>query len=144
MNRRTTPVRRVLRKAAQAGVASPKAAPVPLSEHQLQRAFAQYLDRALPPDAWWTSIDSAGRGPIAGAKMKARGVRKGLLDALILWRDETIWFELKSAKGRVTPEQRDFMNRALMAGHACYVIRNVEAVELHLMAHRIPLRARLT
>jgi hypothetical protein len=121
----------------------PRSGAAPISEHQLQRAVADYLDRALPEDAFWTSIDSAGRGPIQGARMKRRGVKRGLLDALIIWRDVTIWLELKSGKGRVTPEQAAFMRIALDAGHFATLCRSVDAVADALRFYGVPLRARI-
>jgi 2-keto-3-deoxy-L-fuconate dehydrogenase len=83
----------------------------------LQRAVAQYLDAALPPGSWWTSIDSAGRGPIAGARMKRRGVRRGLPDILVLCNTMTIWIELKSQRGRVSDEQWDFAMNLNVRAH---------------------------
>ena len=114
-----------------------------ISEHQLQRQVADYLDRALPPDAFWTSIDSAGRGAIAGARMKRRGVRKGILDTLVVWRDITLWIELKSADGRLTPDQRRFCLAVEQAGHRTRICRSLEAVYQVLLNNGIPLRARL-
>lgn len=113
------------------------------SEHDLQRQVKRYLDMALPPDAWWTSLDSAGRGPVAGAKMKARGVAKGLPDILVLWRRSTVWLELKSAKGRMTPEQVEFWGHCSHAGHALFVCRSVAEIDTVLANEGIPLRARI-
>jgi hypothetical protein len=92
-----------------------------MSEHVLQIAVAEYLDRALPPDAFWTSIDSAGRGARDGARMKRRGVRKGIPDILILW-------------------QLEFQFRARGAGHQWYLCRSLENVAADLIKHGIPLR----
>lgn len=113
------------------------------SEHVLQIAVAQYLDRALPPDAFWTSIDSAGRGPIAGARMKRRGVKRGLPDILILWSSVTLWIELKSRKGRVSEQQDDFGWHAIRAGHHWHVCRSVDDLASRLAEYGIPLRARI-
>lgn len=113
------------------------------SEHDLQRCVAEYLDRALPPDAFWTSIDSAGRGAIQGARMKRRGVRKGAFDVLVIWASKTVWIELKSAKGRLTPDQHRFAEAAILAGHNTFICRSVESVEHWLRHCRIPLRARI-
>lgn len=121
------------------------------SEHQLQRAVAQYLDVALPPGSWWTSIDSAGRGPIAGARMKARGVKRGVADLLIIadgrssrsW--TTLWVELKSKNGRLTDDQYAFFHAAVRAGHEYAIIRSVAALDVALRYLGVELRvARMT
>lgn len=115
-----------------------------LSEHDLQRQVTKFLDAALPSDAWWTSIDSAGRGAVAGARMKARGVRKGIPDLLVYWRACCIWIELKSAKGRMTGEQMAFWAACSHAGQQLFVCRSVADVGQRLTEQGIPLRARLS
>ncbi len=114
-----------------------------MTEHQLQRAVADYLDRALPADAFWTSIDSAGRGAIAGARMKRRGVRPGTADILVLCSRLCIWIELKVGRGALTAAQKRFAKAALAAGHYVYVCRSVDDVQAALTT-MMPLRARLT
>lgn len=139
------------RRAEQPGPGSQSLASVPpqnsaratQSEHALQQQVAQYLDRALPADAFWTSIDSAGRGARDGARMKRRGVRKGVPDCLILW-GFTVWIELKSAAGRLTPEQKTFRDCAVQSGHTYLVCRSVAEVEQRLREHEIPLRCRVS
>lgn len=119
------------------------------SEHVLQMAVAQYLDRALPPDAWWTSIDSAGRGAIAGARMKRRGVKRGLPDILIIARSAgrddrfTLWVELKSKSGRLTAEQEAFRMMAQRAGHSYGVFRSIEDIQHCLERFHVVLRAKV-
>ena len=117
------------------------------TEHQLQRAVAQYLDAALPPGSWWTSIDSAGRGPIAGARMRARGVKRGLPDLLIVvtgdWSNfrRTLWVELKSSKGRVTKEQAAVHAALRSAGHEVMAgCRSVAELDNVLRYLGVPLR----
>lgn len=116
------------------------------SEHVLQIAVADYLDRALPPDAFWTSIDSAGRGARDGARMKRRGVKRGLPDIMILAgapNHYTIWLELKSVTGSITKEQKAFHRIAAEHAHIYFVCRSVDAVETNLTTCGIPLRARV-
>lgn len=120
----------------------------PISEHQLQVQVAQYLDSALPTrGCWWTSIDSAGRGAIAGARMKRRGVKRGTADIMVVsdhcrpW--ATIWIELKSETGRLTPEQKVFRDCVEQAGHLYMVARSVETVAIMLVAAGLKLRGRL-
>lgn len=118
--------------------------PLKQTEHQLQKTVAAFLDRALPPDAFWTSIDSAGRGAIAGAQMKRRGVKRGIYDLLIVYGKATIWVELKSAKGKVTPAQEAFAVVMHNAGHWLLICRSIDELEKHLGDIGIPLRARVS
>lgn len=113
------------------------------SEHVFQIAAAQFLNRALPTGAFWTSIDSAGRGARDGARMKARGQARGVPDILVLWRKSTVWLELKSARGRMTPEQVDFWGHCSQAGHALFVCRSLREIDTVLISEGIPLRARV-
>lgn len=125
------------------------------SEHVLQMAVAEFLDRALPPDAFWTSIDSAGRGARDGAKMKRRGVKRGTADIVIMglsWAKEgsadvtrpTIWLELKSATGRQTAQQKAFQEACAWAGDVYALCHTVEEVQFVLDEYGIPLRCRLS
>ena len=112
-------------------------------EHTLQQAVATFLARALPPDAWWTSIDhGAGKMDlIAGAIRKSRGVKRGIPDVIILHDGRFVGIELKTAAGTVSDSQRTTANEILAAGGTWEVCRSVEQVE-GLLRHRgIPLRA---
>lgn len=113
-------------------------------ERALQEAVASFLDRALPPDAFWTSIDSAGRGARDGAKMKRRGVKRGLPDVMLLASGLTLWIELKSAKGRLSKPQEQFHCLARNYGHEVAVCRSVAEVENVLRYLGVQLWARLT
>ena len=125
---------------------SPRKSPAarPISEHQLQRQVAAYLDAALPDGCWWTSIDSAGRGPIDGRRMKLRGVKRGTADILIISDHtipaETYWVELKSAKGALSPAQEQFRQAVKAAGHKWCICRSIEDVAEFLKWYGVKLR----
>ena len=111
-----------------------------VSEHQMQVALAGFLNHALPIDTFWTAIDAAGNGPSEGAKKKARGVRRGTPDILIVHKPYTIWIELKKNTG-VSPHQERAMHLLRENGHRCHVCYSVEDVETLLRGYEIPLRA---
>ena len=117
-------------------------------EHDLQASIAQYLDLALPPGAWYSSIDHAAQGPRHGAALRKRGVKRGLPDMIILAGSEsgwlTLWLELKAGKRRLTLEQEEFRRRAIEAGHEHAVPCSVKDVEAVLSYLGVPLRARCT
>ena len=125
------------------------------SEHQIQCAVARYLDLALSGIdgcIWWavpnggtfaSRIDSSGkRVSVAAAKAKREGLKPGVSDIMILWNGRLICIELKTDKGRQSPEQKEWADSATCAGAAYYVARSVEQVEEFLDAAGVPLRAR--
>ena len=101
-------------------------------EAQLHRAVAQYLNLALPKDAVWTTVAHGGGGRIRGAKLKAMGLRPGWPDIQILYRGRFIGIELKSGKGRVSPEQDEVAKAIWGAGGSWFVCCSVDQVMLSL------------
>jgi len=125
------------------------------SEHVIQCAVARYLDLALdgvPDCIWWavpnggtfaSRIDTNGkRVSVAAAKAKREGLKPGVADVMVLWRGRLICIELKTAKGRQSPEQKNWAEAATCAGAVYYVARSVEEVEEFLDTCGVPLRAR--
>lgn len=115
------------------------------SEHQIQCAVARYLDLALAsmPDCIWWAVPNGGFRDVRTAqKLKAEGVKPGVSDIMILWGGRLICIELKTTKGRQSPEQKEWADAATCAGAAYYVARSVEQVEEFLDAAGLPLCAR--
>jgi len=118
------------------------------SEHALQVAVAHMLQLVLDPErTWWTAIDH-GAGKLsrrAAGMMKARGVKRGLPDFIVM-ADLTvglIGIELKTEKGRLTPDQlliRDAWHRM---GHLFFVAHSLEEVQEILEHCHVPMRRRL-
>ena len=108
-----------------------------------QRSVAAFLSKALPPDAYWTSID-VGRSTSAqiGALRKARGIRSGIPDVLIVYRGVTQWIELKHDTS-LSPNQELTRDALLRNGHRWALARSVEEVEAACRDAGIPLRATL-
>jgi hypothetical protein len=115
------------------------------SEHQIQCAVARYLDLALegvPNCIWWAVPNGGYRDVRTASKLKAEGVKPGVSDIMVLWGGRLICIELKTAKGRQSPEQKQWADDATLSGAAYYVARSVEQVEEFLDAAGLPLRAR--
>ena len=100
------------------------------SEHALQIAIAEYLGWVLHPPVWWSGIDHAAKlSPRYGAQRKARGVKRGIADFLIIAPGPNIlWIEVKRGDGRLTPEQRDFAAAMHAVNAWCVLCRSVEEV----------------
>ena len=99
-------------------------------EQTLHIQVANYLRVALLPPTFWTSIEHAARlGPVAAAMRKARGVKAGLPDILILHAGKLYGLELKSTKGRASPAQnvmRELFNAAGAHYEICYSLADVD------------------
>ena len=115
-----------------------------MTEHDLHVAAARFLDLALPAAAIHAAVDSAGKASVRiGARLKARGGRKGFPDHLILHAGRTVFIEFKNHRGRVSPEQQEFHWRLREAGFRVYVVRGIEDLVEMLRAEGIESRARI-
>ncbi len=112
-------------------------------EQALQQQVAQFLDAALPDDAWWTAIPLGGGGRLRGAILKGMGAKAGTPDLLIVYRGRAFWIELKAATGRLTPAQKVTHLRLTLAGCLVDTCRSVEEVA-GVLGQVIPLRARIS
>jgi len=78
-----------------------------VTEQRLETGIYAYLRLALPPDAFVTSVDHARKqSERSGLRQKARGVRAGIPDMLIIYRGEIFWLEVKTQSGSLTESQR--------------------------------------
>jgi hypothetical protein len=91
------------------------------SEWKIQQQLARLLDLWLPDDAFWTATDTVARSATSGCMRKRRGVKPGIPDCIIWFRDghnvgRTIAVELKSPYGQLRPAQRVAREQMLRAG----------------------------
>ena len=115
------------------------------SEFSLHRAAADFLDYALPPAAYHTAVDAGSHAShAAGGKAKARGVRPGFPDHLVIWNGLVIAIELKTAKGKVTATQHATHAKLRLNGVQVFVCRSVDDLRTVLLEAGVPLRARLS
>lgn len=127
-----------------------------LSERDLHKQVAAYLDVSLPPDAPWTTI---GHGAYLGdetktvrgrkvpmralraKQLKDIGVKNGWPDIAILWKGRFIGIELKREAGGVVSEaQEEVHKRIILAGGVVTVFRSLDAVIDFLRVCGVPLR----
>lgn len=124
-----------------------------LTEAQLHKAVAGFLDAALPMGRCvWTTFPAGGGGKVRGAKLKAAGLRKGWPDVQIVWRVPDsmlrdrcyfIGIELKTETGIVDADQQRCHAAIRKAGGYVFVCRSLDEVEGCLQGFGIPLRATL-
>jgi hypothetical protein len=97
-------------------------------ERRLHLQVANYLDLALPANAfWWPTPNASKRLPRQAANMKrAKEFKPGIPDIMICYRGRLICIELKSPKGRVSPEQDAVHERLTLSGAAVGICRSLD------------------
>lgn len=108
------------------------------SERRLHASIADFLNVALPPGAFWTTIPGGDRGPTL-----APGYHAGAPDVLLLWNARAIFFEIKTEKGRLSPAQKVAHAEITLAGSVVHVVRSVNELQNFLEILGVPLRARV-
>jgi hypothetical protein len=66
---------------------------------QLAALLEEYLD---PASTFWTSLENRPRSWLSGILQKKRGVRSGLPDVMVIFRQRSTFIELKSRGGRAS------------------------------------------
>jgi hypothetical protein len=112
-------------------------------EERLHRDIADYLTLTLGGCAWFTTIPLGGGGRLRGAILNGMGVKAGVPDILIVDGGRAYWLEVKSAKGRVSPEQRQCHDVLALARAPVTIVRSLEDVERALTRWGVPLKARI-
>ena len=110
-----------------------------ISEKSLQASVVKYLRAAMPHDAMCLTIPGGDRG-----QTRAPGYVSGTPDLLIIYRGKAHFIELKTATGRISPEQKELASRVAVCGSPTLFCRNLDDVSLALVAWGIPTKGRLT
>lgn len=95
------------------------------SEAQFQQAVTDFAD--LRGWLWWHDVDS-------------RRNKAGFLDLVLLHprTGQLLFVELKSAKGRVSPDQQRWIDALRRGGHAVHVWRPAHFTTGHIQAALTP------
>lgn len=78
------------------------------SEHATQVAIIRYLDKVLPKSVRVVAVSNNPRSRVSGGKEKARGMRKGFPDLILIGESIMGLIEVKKEGGRLAPEQREW------------------------------------
>ena len=96
-------------------------------EDRLQMRSRMFLDACLAVPHYWSSIaHERKQSPASGQRQKARGVRAGLPDIIIIVAGYVLAVELKSATGTVTPSQAATAGKLRELGHGYSVVRSIQ------------------
>ena len=100
-------------------------------EGDAQRAIVQALRVALPRDAivhhCVNEVTEAGpRGAKRQSILVGMGVHSGFADLIVLCEGRVLFLELKSLKGRLSPNQEAFRDAVLAQGFGWALVRSVD------------------
>lgn len=87
-----------------------------------------YLNLGGRKDLYWFAIPNGGFRHIRVATaLKAEGVRAGTPDLCFLLPEGRVaWLEMKAAKGHLSPDQKQFRDKALSLNHHWAVANDVD------------------
>src|SRR5580765_5036876 len=98
-----------------------------MAEFQLQTNVVGLLRYCGRKDVVWFAVPNGEwRTPGAGARLKATGVVAGVADLVLIIKGRAYLLELKTAKGRLSPEQIAFAEAARAAGGVYAIARTPE------------------
>lgn len=115
--------------------------PVPLTERELHRDVARYLDH-VSGDLFAAHVPNGEkRSRLTAAILVGMGVKPGVADFVVMLPESrTIWIELKAEGGSLSSAQRDFRATCERLGHAYFVCRSVIDVRSALIESRATFR----
>lgn len=87
-----------------------------MKEQDIQKVLIKHIVARGMPDLVWLHCNNNPRSARDGARLKAMGLIKGAPDLLYFYRGQFFAHELKTLKGRCSPEQLAFHERFLAAG----------------------------
>lgn len=116
-----------------------------MTEDSIQISIVNWFRYVLPHGWNIFAVPNGGsRDKREAAKLKRLGVKAGVWDLLILgqlngepWAG---WIEVKTATGRLTPEQKDFRDGLKDKGFPHAVCRSIEDARKFARDHDLPIR----
>jgi hypothetical protein len=103
------------------------------SERELHSYVADLLRLTARRDVLWLHIpNESPRSPRYGAQLVRMGMLPGAADLIVVVRGTAHFLELKTAKGRLSPEQWAFREAAVAAGAVYEVARTPEQAKATL------------
>ncbi len=103
------------------------------TEHRIQAGLFKWAKLASarhPELALLFAIPNGGaRDPITGAMLKAEGVKRGVPDLFLPTAAGTyhgLFLEMKTASGRLSPEQQQWHHKLRAQGYACVTAHGLE------------------
>lgn len=96
-------------------------------EARLQKAIIQHVKLAAEPNVLCISIPNERQcSEQQLIELTLMGMRAGASDLLFVKEGQSYFLEIKSATGRLEPEQITFMEEATLAGAHCAMVNNID------------------
>lgn len=98
-------------------------------EHNTQCALTEYCYYNYPNEPWFSVPNAGARSPRAGLYYKREGLRKGVLDFMFLVPRKGyhgLIMEIKTETGRLTPEQKWFVEAFEKQGYLVKIPRSID------------------
>ncbi len=111
-----------------------------MTEDELHRQVAEYLGAVVLAPAFWTTFPSGSGGKARGGQLKAKGLKPGVPDILIVNEGRAYFVELKAAKGRLSSDQKERIRAIILAGGQVNLARSLGDVRAALVHFGIPCR----
>lgn len=105
------------------------------TEHEIQREFVSWFKKLYMPEVRIFAIPNGGKRSLSEAcRLKVEGVSAGVPDLFIpAW---NLWIEMKSEKGRLSTEQKDWITYLASIGHIACVAYGLEDAKRLLVLHK--------
>jgi hypothetical protein len=98
-----------------------------MSEHKLQaECFQWHWNKYITERGMLYHNNNNSVNAIAGNKMKALGVVKGVTDFTLIIHKGVVFIEMKTETGVLKPEQVDFQRKVVERGHFYHICRSLE------------------
>lgn len=111
------------------GVLSASKTKLTPSEREIERSILAWLNYQPKTKAWKNkSIGTFDPTRKVFRRSNDPFSQKGTSDILGIWSGKMLCIEVKSAKGRITPEQKQFLSEMASLGALCLVARSLEDV----------------
>jgi hypothetical protein len=113
-----------------------------MTEAELHRSVADFLNWMLLPPAVWTTFPAGWTAMRKGAagRLRGCGLKAGMPDILVFHNRNTIGIELKTSDGKVSAVQKQTIKELAHAGIEVPICRSIEDVYSALVIYNIPVR----
>jgi hypothetical protein len=101
------------------------------SEDRLQEDIVQYMWNNHPETRGLFCYNlNNSKNAIDGHRNKLKGLIQGRSDLVFYWLGRAYFFELKTSKGRQSPEQKDWETLVTKHGFMYYIVRNLDEFKM--------------
>lgn len=98
------------------------------TEASIESQIVSYLRAVYPKAVIAKNVNEGKRSHYLGRSLQRQGMLKGMPDLTMVHNGMAIFFEVKTANNRATPEQLDIAAKIKIAGGYWFLVRSVDDV----------------